>query len=90
MADYTFPAVFTHQDGEEISVVFPDLGVATSGVDDSDAFASAKELLAITILGMEDDDTPMPEPTEIKNIPLSSDENARNIVIDTLTYRRKI
>ena len=42
---YIFPAVFGYGEGEEISVVFPDLDAATSGVDDQDALQSARELL---------------------------------------------
>lgn len=39
-----YPAVFTCEDGQEIAVEFPDLGVATSGTND-DAKFSARELL---------------------------------------------
>ena len=42
---YCYPAVFSYKDGEEISVVVPDLDVATSGVNDEDALLSAQELL---------------------------------------------
>ena len=43
---YCFPAVFSYEEGQEISVFFPDLDVATSGVNDDDALLSARELLA--------------------------------------------
>ena len=38
---YFYPAVFIYEDGQEISVDFPDLGVATSGTDEEDALLSA-------------------------------------------------
>lgn len=34
---YFYPAVFTCEPGQEIAVCFPDLGCATSGIDDQDA-----------------------------------------------------
>ena len=49
---YVFPAVFTYTPDEEIAVVFPDLDVATSGTDDADALASARELLGCVLYGL--------------------------------------
>ncbi|MBQ6986821.1 MAG: type II toxin-antitoxin system HicB family antitoxin, partial [Oscillibacter sp.] len=58
---YMYPAVFTYYGpGKEIAVVFPDLNCATSGVDDEDALLSARELLGLTILGMEEDGEEIP------------------------------
>ena len=47
---YIYPAVFTFEVGQEIAVLFPDFDVATSGVDEEDAFKSAKELLGLTLI----------------------------------------
>lgn len=41
---YFYPAIFTYEPGQEISVTFPDLDIATSGVDADDALISAREL----------------------------------------------
>ena len=41
---YFYPAVFIYEDGQEIAVDFPDLGVATSGTSEDDALLSAREL----------------------------------------------
>ena len=46
---YFYPAVFTYEPGQEIAVVFPDLDVATSGIDEDDALLSARDLLGITM-----------------------------------------
>jgi predicted RNase H-like HicB family nuclease len=73
---YYFPAVFGYAPGEEISVVFPDLGVASSGTDDADALSSAKELLGVTIFGLEEDGEPIPEPSRLNEIALDSNERA--------------
>ena len=73
---YYYPAIFSYEEGQEIAVEFPDLGTATSGVDDADAFNSAKELLGITILGMEEDGEELPEPSKIKDLKLADNETA--------------
>ena len=46
---YVYPATFIYNEGQEIAVVFYDLGFATSGVDDADVLKSARELLGITM-----------------------------------------
>ena len=48
-------STFIYNEGQEIAVVFYDLGCATSGVDDADVLKSARELLGITMYGMEKD-----------------------------------
>ena len=73
---YYYPAILSYEQGEEISVDFPDLKVATSGLDDDDALNCARELLGITILGMEDDGIKLPEPTSLKEISLKKNERA--------------
>ena len=73
---YTFPAVFSYNEGEEISVFFPDLDVATSGIDDDDALTSARELLGCVLFGMEEDGERIPEATSLKNVPLEANERA--------------
>ena len=73
---YVYPAVFGYDDSEEISVVFPDLDVATSGDSDSDALASARELLGLTMAGLEEDGEPIPAPTPLKEVALNADERA--------------
>lgn len=77
---YIYPAVFTYEPGQEIAVVFPDLDVATSGVDDEDAFASARELLGIALYGLEQDGAELPAPSQVLSVPLESNERA--VLID--------
>ena len=73
---YIYPAVFTYEDGEEIAVVFPDLDVATSGENDADALASARELLGAALYGMEEDGEPIPSPTPLNAVKLDPNERA--------------
>lgn len=77
---YFYPAVFSYEEGQEIAVVFPDLDVATSGVDDDDALISARELLGITLYGMEEDGEDIPEPSPLKNI--IPNQNERVVLVD--------
>ena len=77
---YIYPAVFTHEEGEEIAVVFPDLDVATSGENDADALTSARELLGAVLYGMEEDGDPIPAPTPLNAVKL--EENERAALVD--------
>lgn len=65
---YCYPAVFTYEDGYDIAVEFPDLGVATSGENDADALASARELLGCVLNGMEEDGEDIPAPSPLSSI----------------------
>ena len=72
---YVYPAVFTdYGPGKEIAVEFPDLGVATSGTDDADALRSARELLGITMLGLEEDGERIPSPSKLSKLRLKKGE----------------
>ena len=77
---YIYPSVFTYEEGEEIAVVFPDLDVATSGENDADALASARELLGAVLYGMEEDGDPIPAPTPLNAVKL--EENERAALVD--------
>ena len=84
---YVFPAVFTYEEGEKISIEFPDLECATCGDDDEDALFSARELLGCVICGLEEDGEPIPEPTPLADVKLSSNERACLIDVFMPVYR---
>lgn len=75
-----YPAVFTYEEGQEIAVVFPDLDVATSGIDDSDALLSARECLGVVLFGLEEDGEDIPTPTALTDIHVA--DNERAVLID--------
>lgn len=77
---YFYPAVFTYEPDCEIAVTFPDLGMATSGVDERDALMSARELLGITIFGMEQDGDELPVPSHVNDVEV--EDNERAILVD--------
>lgn len=73
---YFFPAVFTYEDGKEIAVEFPDLDVATCGKDDTDALLSARELLGLTLFGLEEDGEDIPTPSKLSALSLAANQCA--------------
>lgn len=73
---YFYPAVFSYEEGEEIAVVFPDLDVATSGVNDDDALLSARDLLGCVMFGLEEDGEEIPAPTALSAVALEANERA--------------
>ena len=73
---YFYPAVFVYVEGQEISVFFPDLDVATSGVNDDDALLSARELLGCALFGLEEDGETIPTPTALNAVQLEANERA--------------
>lgn len=71
---YIFPAILSF-DEDGISVEFPDLpGCLTCGDSTEEAISRAKEALGLHIYGMEEDNDLIPEPTNIKNLHLESDQ----------------
>lgn len=77
---YFYPAVFTYEPDQEIAVVFPDLGCATSGVNEQDALLSARELLGCVLNGLEEDGEEVPSATPLSQIEM--DTNERVVLID--------
>ena len=79
--NYIFPAIIRKEKNEkEYSVYFPDLDVATSGIDEADAFESARELLGIVLYAKEQDKETIPKPTSIESITIN--KNERTILVD--------
>lgn len=77
---YVYPAIFSYEPGQEIAVAFPDLNVATSGINDMDALNSARELLGLVMFGLEEDGEEIPAPTPLSEV--YPNENERAVLID--------
>ena len=71
---YFYPAVFTYEPGCEIAVTFPDLDIATSGIDKKDALVSAQELLDCVLFGLEEDGEEIPQPTSLVDVSVEPNE----------------
>ncbi len=77
---YFYPAIFIYESGQEISVVFPDLNCATSGIDDKDALLSARELLGCVLYGLEEDKEDIPPASKLVDI--QHDDNEYVVLVD--------
>lgn len=71
---YTYPAIFRYDPAAEISVDFPDLEVATSGISERDAIDSAKELLLCVLTGLFRDGGHIPDPTPMEKVEIGENE----------------
>lgn len=82
----TYPAIFGYEKGREISIVFPDLDAATSGVDNADALTAARECLEIALRGLREDGVQFPAPTRFEDMQAFIAENEHiydiNAVVD--------
>lgn len=77
---YIFPAIFSYEENQQISVVFYDLELATDGLNDADALANAKEALAGRLWLMEEDGDEIPEPTPLVDI--KTNDNERVVLVE--------
>jgi len=77
---YCYPAILTYEKNQEIAVEFPDLDVATSGINDEDALISARELLGLAMFALEEDGERIPEPTPLRNFVPAADQKV--ILVD--------
>ena len=88
--NYIFPSIFSYDD-DGISVEFPDLpGCLTFGSTTKEAIDRAKEAMALHLSSMEDDKEEIPEPTDIKLIPLEPKQSVVLIEAWMPVYRDNI
>ena len=85
---YFYPAVFSYAPDQEIAVTFPDLDVATSGTDDTDALLSARELLGCVLCGLEEDGEDIPAPTPLADVKLEDGERA--VLVDVYMHTLRV
>ena len=80
---YIYPAVLTYDEGYDIAVTFPDLpGCATSGTDEKEALAMAKEALSLHLYGLETDNEEIPEPSSFKTLQAEIEDNECVVFIE--------
>ena len=85
---YVYPAVFTPEENGQFSVNFPDLeSCYTCGDDLGDALYMAEDVLAMTLVSYENNNTPIPTPS--KKLSLEDGEFQNFIVCDTDNYRKQ-
>lgn len=90
MARYCYAALIS-RDADGFNVTFPDFeSCYTSGATQVEAIYMASDVLALTLVDMEDNGETMPKPTEIKGIVCGENETATLVVADTVSYRKKV
>lgn len=71
---YVFPAVFSY-DGDGVAVSFPDLpGCNTCGDDQDEAILMAQDALRGHLSCLEDENDPIPEPSDFRTIQTDTNE----------------
>ena len=89
MAKYTYPAIFTLEDGGLYSVDFPDIkGCYTSGENLADAIYMAQDVLAYALFDLEREGAVIPIPSNILEVEHEANEFVNYIACDTLKYRK--
>lgn len=87
---YIYPAIF-HYAEDGISISYPDLAGCLSCADtDEEAIKNSKEILALYLYGMEEDNEEIPIPSSIKNIPLKNNEVVVLVEVYMPLWRDKI
>ena len=81
-AKYIYPAIFEYEDENNISISFPNFPGCFSCADiDEEALLMAKDVLTCWLLTLEEDETFIPEPLKLKDIPLKNNQKA--VLIET-------
>lgn len=89
MARYVYPALFTAESEGGYSVNFPDLeGCYTQGETLNEALEMAKDVLCLTLYGLEEDGKEIAPPSDIRSLALKDDEVSSLVACDTVEYRK--
>lgn len=89
---YTYTAVFNQaKDTGKVYARIPDIGgCVTTGRTLEDAIAQITDALSCCLLVYEDEDMPIPAPTEQCNIEHTDSEILSLIMVDTIAYRAQM
>lgn len=89
MPKYVYPAIFTQEDNNQYSVVFPDVKNCFTGGDSLiEAMDMAKDALAMMLTDLEDKGIAFPEPSQTEKIETDSKSFVNLISCDTTAYRK--
>lgn len=82
-----YPVVFTRLDDGYMAYV-PDLEINTQGNSLAEAIEMARDAIDVMGIDMEDDNKPIPEPSDLSQISYGMNEIVSIIDIDLTAYRR--
>lgn len=90
----SYPVIFT-QTEQEILVEVPDFEILTQGTNMSNAIEMARDAIGLKGITLENENLPIPEPSDMENISLQNSTFAENgktflsfVDVDFLEYRR--
>ena len=84
---YVYPAIFEKEE-EGYSVIFPDLDIATSGEDLTEAVYMAKDALCLMLYDLEERKAEIPEASRIQDVAASGEQFVSLVECDTIEYRK--
>ena len=90
---YVYPAIFSY-DADGVAVSFPDLpGCLTCGKDREEALVMARDVLFGHLSCLEDDEDPIPPPSDLRSISYEANEalviiEARMVPFESGTHGR--
>lgn len=88
MAKYVYPAIFTAE-SKGYSVRFPDFeSCYTSAETLEEGMEMAKDVLCLTLYGLEEDGGMIPKASGVKEVPTEGTEFVTLVSCDTIEYRK--
>ena len=71
---YVYPVIFRNEGEKGIAILVPDLDAATCAETEEKAFLAARELISITIMGLEEDGEEIPPASSVSEIALEKND----------------
>jgi predicted RNase H-like HicB family nuclease len=88
---YIYPAILTQYKDNNIGITFPDLPGCVSDADTmEEAVKNTKEVLALHLFGMEEDNIEIPEPSPIDKLKLDKNDIPLLVNVYMPLYREAI
>lgn len=84
---YVYPAIFEKEESG-YSVIFPDLGIATSGEDLAEAILMARDALCLMLYDMEESKQTIPAASPVMDVRTEENQFVSLIECDTIEYRK--
>lgn len=85
-----YPIILTKMDEGGYLVYVPDMRINTTGSDIGNALDMAKDAIELCGVGYEDENLPVPEPSELSDIKPEEGELVLAVNVDFADYRRRL
>lgn len=85
-----YPIILTEMDEGGYLVYVPDMRINTSGVDLGNALEMAKDAIELCGIGYEDENLPIPKPSELSKVRAGKGETVLAVNVDFKAYRRML